>query len=72
MSGVVVGVVFAVVSISPVSAGRSGPAVHRHSAGDYLAAALLFIAAVRASSTGSDTGLTAFYVAGGVAVLAVS
>jgi len=43
-----------------------------HSAGDYLAAALLVIAPFALNFNSSDTGLTAFYVAAGVAVLAVS
>ena len=43
-----------------------------HSAGDYLAAALLVIAPFALNFNGSDTGLAAFYVAAGVAVLAVS
>jgi hypothetical protein len=43
-----------------------------HSAGDYLAAALLVVAPFALDFTGTDGGLSAFYVAAGVAVLAVS
>ena len=43
-----------------------------HSAGDYLAAALLLAAPWALNFHDGDTGLTAFYVAGGIAVLAVS
>ena len=43
-----------------------------HSAGDYLAAALLVISPYALSFNHSATGLTAFYVAAGIAVLAVS
>lgn len=43
-----------------------------HSAGDYLAAALLVIAPFALNFNSSATGLTAFYVAAGVAVLSVS
>jgi hypothetical protein len=43
-----------------------------HSAGDYLAAALLLGAPWVLNFADGDGGLTAFYVAGGVAVLAVS
>ena len=43
-----------------------------HSAGDYLAAALLVLSPFALGFNNSDTGLTAFYIAAGVAVLAVS
>jgi len=43
-----------------------------HSAGDYLAAALLIAAPFALNFTSSDPGLSIFYVLGGVAVLAVS
>ncbi len=43
-----------------------------HSAGDYLAAALLIISPFALGFDGSSGGLTAFYVAAGAAVLAVS
>jgi hypothetical protein len=43
-----------------------------HSAGDYLAAALLIVAPFVLNFRSSDTGLSVFYVVGGIAVLAVS
>ena len=43
-----------------------------HSGGDYLAAALLFASPYALNFHGSDTGLTAFYLVAGAAVLAVS
>src|SRR5205085_5247467 len=43
-----------------------------HSAGDYLAAALLVSSPFVLGFDGSDGGLTAFYIAAGAAVLAVS
>jgi hypothetical protein len=43
-----------------------------HSAGDYLAALLLLGAPFALNFSSGDTGLTAFYLASGVAVLAVS
>ena len=43
-----------------------------HSAGDYLAAALLFASPFALKFNHSNAGLTAFYVAAGAAVLAVS
>jgi len=43
-----------------------------HSAGDYLAAALLIVSPFALNFNDSDTGLTAFYVVAGIAVLAVS
>jgi len=43
-----------------------------HSAGDYLAAALLLAAPFALHYSRSDAGLTALYVGAGIAVLAVS
>jgi hypothetical protein len=43
-----------------------------HSAGDYLAAALLVIAPFTLNFSDGDGGLSAFYVVAGIAVLAVS
>ncbi len=43
-----------------------------HSAGDYLAAALLLVAPFALRFSNSDAGLAAFYVVAGLAVLAVS
>jgi len=43
-----------------------------HSAGDYLAAALLLLAPFALNFSSSDAGLTAVYVVAGIAVLAVS
>ena len=43
-----------------------------HSAGDYLAATLLLVAPFALHFNHGDSGLTAFYVASGIAVLAVS
>ena len=43
-----------------------------HSAGDYLAAALLILGPFVLGFDGSPGGLTAFYIAAGAAVLAVS
>ena len=43
-----------------------------HSAGDYLAAALLLAAPFALGFRDTDSGLSIFYVAGGLAVLAVS
>lgn len=43
-----------------------------HSAGDYLAAALLLVAPFALHFNHGDGGLTAFYVVAGLAVLAVS
>src|SRR5436189_5161427 len=73
-TGIVVGAVVAVVSMLtryPLGVWKVLPFTV-HSAGDYLAAALLLIAPFALSFNDSDTGLAAFYVAGGVAVLAVS
>jgi len=73
-TGVVVGVVVAVVSMLtryPLGVVKVLPFTV-HSAGDYLAAALLIIAPFALSFTDTDGGLAAFYIAGGVAVLGVS
>jgi hypothetical protein len=43
-----------------------------HSAGDYLAAALLLVAPWALNFSSGDSGLAAFYVAAGAAVLLVS
>jgi hypothetical protein len=43
-----------------------------HSAGDYLAAALLVLSPFVLGFNDSDAGLTAFYIVAGIAVLAVS
>src|SRR5882724_13467964 len=43
-----------------------------HSAGDYLAAALLIVSPFALNFNDSDAGLTAFYIVAGIAVLAVS
>jgi hypothetical protein len=43
-----------------------------HSAGDYLAAALLLVAPFALDFRDSDSGLAVFYIAAGIAVLAVS
>src|SRR3954465_12532851 len=73
-AGVPVGFVVAVVSMLtryPLGVVKVLPFTV-HSAGDYLAAALLVIAPFALSFNDSDTGLAAFYIAGGIAVLAVS
>ena len=43
-----------------------------HSAGDYLAAALLLVAPFALNFHSTDTGLTAVYIVAGIAVLGVS
>ena len=43
-----------------------------HSAGDYLAAALLIVSPFALNFHNGATGLTAFYIVAGIAVLAVS
>jgi len=43
-----------------------------HSAGDYLAAALLILSPFVLGFNDTDAGLSAFYVVAGIAVLAVS
>src|SRR4051794_9000543 len=73
-TGIVVGVVVAIVSMLtkyPLGVVKVLPFTV-HSAGDYLAAALLIAGPFVLSFNDSDTGLAAFYVAAGVAVLAVS
>src|SRR5258706_3857320 len=73
-AGVVVGVVVLAVSMLtkyPLGVVKVVPFT-LHSAGDYLAAALLVVSPFALGFNSSDSGLTAFYVAGGLAVLAVS
>ena len=73
-AGIVVGTVVAVVSMLtryPLGVLKVLPFTI-HSAGDYLAAALLIVSPFALSFNDSDTGLSVFYVAAGVAVLAVS
>lgn len=73
-TGVVVGATVLVVSMLtryPLGVAKVLPFTV-HSAGDYLAAALLLVAPYALHFSGSDKGLTAFYLAGGIAVLAVS
>ena len=43
-----------------------------HSIGDYVAVVLLFVAPFALGFNNSDSGVTAFYIAAGIAVLAVS
>jgi hypothetical protein len=73
-TGVVVGVVVAIVSMLtkyPLGVYKVLPFT-LHSAGDYLASALLLVAPWALGFNDTDGGLTAFYVVGGLAVLAVS
>src|SRR3954452_21675051 len=73
-AGVVVGVVVAVVSMLtkyPLGVIKVLPFT-LHSAGDYLAAALLIGAPFALDFRDTDGGLAAFYVVAGIAVLAVS
>jgi hypothetical protein len=73
-TGITVGIVVAVVSALtryPLGVVKVLPFTI-HSAGDYLAAALLVIAPFALGYTGTDRGLSIFYVAAGAAVLAVS
>ena len=73
-TGVVVGAVVLLVSMLtryPLGVFKVLPFTV-HSAGDYLAAALLIVAPFALNFTSSDTGLSIFYVIGGIAVLAVS
>jgi hypothetical protein len=73
-AGIVVGSVVAVVSMLtryPLGVLKVLPFTI-HSAGDYLAAALLVVAPFALSFNNSDTGLSAFCITAGVAVLAVS
>lgn len=73
-AGVTVGVVVALVSMAtkyPLGVVKVLPFTI-HSAGDYLAAALLILSSFVLDFRTSDSGLAAFYIAAGVAVLAVS
>jgi hypothetical protein len=73
-SGIVVGAVVLLVSMAtryPLGVFKILPFTV-HSAGDYLAALLLVVAPFALSFDGSDSGLSVFYVAAGLAVLAVS
>ena len=73
-SGIVVGAVVLLVSMAtryPLGVFKILPFTV-HSAGDYLAATLLVVAPFALSFDGSDSGLSVFYVAAGLAVLAVS
>ena len=73
-TGVVVGAVVLVVSMLtryPLGLVKVLPFTV-HSAGDYLAAALLIIAPFALHFSHSDGGLTVAYIVGGIAVLGVS
>ena len=73
-TGIVVGVVVAVVSMLtkyPLGVFKVLPFTV-HSAGDYLAAALLILAPFVINFRSSDTGLAVFYIVAGLAVLGVS
>jgi hypothetical protein len=73
-TGVVVGAVVLLVSMLtkyPLGVVKVLPFTV-HSAGDYLAAALLVLAPFVLNFHSGDGGLTAFYIVGGIAVLAVS
>ena len=73
-AGVVVGAAVLVVSMLtkyPLGVAKVLPFTV-HSAGDYLAAALLLVAPFALNFHNSDTGLTAVYIVAGIAVLAVS
>jgi hypothetical protein len=73
-TGVVVGSVVLIVSMLtryPLGVMKVLPFTV-HSAGDYLAAALLIISPFALSYNDTDAGLAAFYVVAGIAVLAVS
>ena len=73
-TGVVVGATVLVVSMLtryPLGVVKVLP-FQVHSAGDYLAAALLLAAPFTLHFSRSDAGLTALYVGAGIAVLAVS
>ena len=70
-TGVVVGAVVLVVSMLtkyPLGVAKVLPFTV-HSAGDYLAAALLLVSPFALNFHDSDTGLTAFYIVAGIAVL---
>ena len=73
-AGITIGVVVLVVSMLtryPLGVVKVLPFTI-HSAGDYLAATLLVVSPFALGFDGSDSGLTAFYIAAGAAVLAVS
>jgi hypothetical protein len=73
-TGVVVGAVVLLVSMLtryPLGVVKVLPFTV-HSAGDYLAAALLVIAPFALNFNNGDGGLSAFYIVAGIAVLAVS
>jgi len=73
-AGVVVGATVLVVSVLtkyPLGLFKVLPFT-LHSAGDYLAAALLLLSPFVLKFNSSDTGLTAVYIVAGIAVLAVS
>ena len=73
-AGITIGLVVAIVSMLtkyPLGVVKVLPFTI-HSAGDYLAAALLVVSPFALGFNNSDTGLTAFYIVAGVAVLAVS
>jgi SPW repeat len=73
-AGIVIGVVVLAVSMLtryPLGVVKVLPFTV-HSAGDYLAAALLVASPWALSFTDTDGGLSAFYVVAGLAVLAVS
>ena len=73
-AGVVVGATVLVVSMLtryPLGVAKVLPFTV-HSAGDYLAAALLLLSPWVLNFHGTDGGLTAVYVVAGIAVLAVS
>src|SRR5580765_7116534 len=73
-AGVVVGTTVLVVSMLtkyPLGIAKVLPFTV-HSAGDYLAAALLLLSPFALNFHNTDTGLSAFYIVAGIAVLAVS
>jgi hypothetical protein len=73
-TGVVVGAVVLLVSMLtkyPLGVAKVLPFTV-HSGGDYLAALLLIVAPFALGFNSSDTGLTAFYIVAGIAVLLVS
>src|SRR5271154_6880612 len=73
-AGVVVGAVVLIVSMLtkyPLGVAKVLPFTV-HSAGDYVAAALLIVSPFALNFNKSATGLTAFYIVAGIAVLAVS
>jgi hypothetical protein len=73
-TGVIVGAVVLIVSMLtryPLGVAKVLPFTV-HSAGDYLAAALLIASPFVLGYTDTDGGLSAFYVVAGLAVLAVS